>query len=113
MEVRDATYRVWYHAETRTLFFEGTLRLSTADYAPISRLLDQVVELAAEHLTIHMLELNFLNSAGINSLYKFAIALRKRATTQVTVRGSTAVAWQQKSLGNLKKFLPDIIIDVQ
>ena len=113
MEVRDSSYRVWYDASTSTVFFEGSLRLGTAEYEPISRLLDQVVALRSAHLTLNMLDLSFCNSSGINTLYKFAINLRKLGATQVTVRGSAAIAWQQKSLGNLKKFLPTIEIDVQ
>lgn len=113
MEVRDSSYRVWYDAPTSTVFFEGSLRLGTAEYEPISKLLDEVVAQRPSHLTLHMLDLNFCNSSGINTLYKFAINLRKIGLARVTVRGASAIAWQQKSLGNLKKFLPTIEIDVQ
>ncbi len=112
MEVRDSTYRVWFDESSSTVFFEGSLRLGTADYRPISELLDAVLAKNLPVLTLHMLELNFLNSSGINTLYKFAISLRKRGSTLVTVRGTTVIAWQTKSLANLKKFLPTITIEM-
>ena len=113
MEVRDSAYRVWFDPSCSTVYFEGSLRLGTADYQPITRLLHDVLDQDPEYLTLHMLELSFLNSSGINTLYKFAIALRKQGRTQVTVRGTTAIPWQTKSLANLKKFLPTIEIEME
>ncbi|MCB9703846.1 MAG: hypothetical protein H6711_18260 [Myxococcales bacterium] len=113
MEVSDSSYRVWYDPTNSTVYFEGSLRLGTADYEPITRLLHDVLAGNPPHLTLHMLELVFLNSSGINTLYKFAIALRKQGKTAVSVRGAASIPWQTKSLANLKKFLPTIEIDVQ
>jgi len=113
MEVRDATYRVWFDTSSSTVYFEGSLRLGTAEYKPISKLLSDVLEENRPALTLHMLDLKFLNSSGINTLYKFAIALRKQGVSAVTVRGTTVIAWQTKSLANLKKFLPTITIAMQ
>ena len=113
MDVRDPTYRVWFDSTTSTVYFEGSLRLGTAEYEPIGRLLDDILAENRPSLTLHMLELQFLNSSGINTLYKFAIALRKQGISAVTVRGNRVIAWQTKSLANLKKFLPTITIDMQ
>ncbi|MEZ4449439.1 MAG: hypothetical protein R3B09_08165 [Nannocystaceae bacterium] len=113
MEVRDSNYRVWYDEKAHTVFFEGTLRLTTAEYEPISNLLQQVLSTQPPALTLHMLELSFLNSSGINMLYKFAIALRKNGLQQVYVNGSSTIPWQSKSLSNLKKFLPVIEISMR
>jgi hypothetical protein len=55
---------------------------------------------------LHLRELAFLNSSGINTLYKFAIALRKRGGVKLTVLASSEISWQGKSLPNVKKFLP-------
>lgn len=113
MEVRDSNYRVWFDPTASIVFFEGTLRLGTKDYKPISQLLSDVLAENRPHLTLDMLELKFLNSSGINTLYKFAIALRKQGVSAVMVRGTTVIAWQTKSLANLKKFLPTICIEMQ
>ena len=113
MEVRDSNYRVWYDEKSHTVFFEGTLRLTTAEYEPISRLLTEALETQPPTLTLHMLELTFLNSSGINMLYKFAISLRKSGIEQISVTGSASIPWQSKSLSNLKKFLPVIEIEMR
>src|SRR5688500_4556893 len=106
LEVRDAGYRVWYEPKTQTVFFEGSLRLNTHEYEPIWSLLQEALSQAQKRLTLHVRELAFLNSSGINTLYKFAIALRKRGDVQLTIQASEKLSWQGKSLPNVKKFLP-------
>lgn len=111
MEIKDAGYRVWFDAAQQTVWFEGTLRLSTGEFAPISALLASVAETGPERLTLDMRGLRFLNSSGINTLYKFAISLRKRGDIQLVVRSAADVGWQAKSLPNLKRFLPRVQIE--
>jgi hypothetical protein len=106
LEVRDAGYRVWFDPKTATVFFEGSLRLNTHEYEPIWGLLQESLAQSPERLTLHLRELAFLNSSGINTLYKFAIALRKQGGVKLTVLASSAISWQGKSLPNVKKFLP-------
>ncbi len=55
-------------------------------------------------MTLDVRALTFLNSSGINVLYKFAIATRKKGDLQLVVHGSKGIPWQGKSLPNLKKF---------
>ncbi len=112
LEIKDAGYRVWYDAAQQTVWFEGTLRLSTGEFAPISGLLTTVIEAAPAALTLDMRGLRFLNSSGINMLYKFAISLRKRGDIQLVVRAAKDIGWQTKSLPNLKRFLPRVEIEV-
>lgn len=108
-DIKGPGYRVWFDATARTVHFEGVLRLSTSEYKPIEDLLDRVL-LANPALALRMTELQFLNSSGINMLYKFAIAARKKGETEIKVHGSSTIPWQGKSLPNLKKFLPTIVI---
>lgn len=109
-EIKGQGYRVWYDPSSKTVHFEGVLRLSTSEYKPIEELLDHVLAEGPPMLRLRMTELQFLNSSGINLLYKFAIAVRKKATTELHVHASSAIPWQGKSLPNLKKFLPTIVI---
>jgi hypothetical protein len=105
MEIKGGNYRVWYDPAEVTVYFEGILRLGgPQEYQPIEDLLEKVLLGNAKSITIDMRTLNFLNSSGINVLYKFAIAMRKKGDVQLVVRGSKAIPWQGKSLPNLKKF---------
>lgn len=105
MEIKGGNYRVWYDPNEVTVYFEGILRLGgPQEYQPIENLLDKVLESNPTKITLDLRALNFLNSSGINVLYKFAIATRKKGELQLGVRGSKNVPWQGKSLPNLKKF---------
>ena len=105
MEIKGGSYRVWYDPNDVVVYFEGILRLSGAqEYQPIEDLLEKVLLTEPKTITLDVRALSFLNSSGINVLYKFAIATRKRGDMQLVVRGSRSVPWQGKSLPNIKKF---------
>jgi hypothetical protein len=106
MDVKDENYRVWLDEPTAVVRFEGSLRLNTAEYEPIWGLLNACMDGHAGAVTLDLKDLVFLNSSGINVIYKFAIALRKKGGVQLKVLGGKDVAWQAKSLPNLSKFLP-------
>lgn len=115
MEIKGGNYRVWYDPAYVVVSFEGILRLSGAqEYEPIENLLDKVLMTEPKTITLDLQALHFLNSSGINMLYKFAIATRKKGDLQLVVRGSKNTPWQGKSLPNLKKFTPNfelILVD--
>jgi hypothetical protein len=105
MEIKGSNYRVWYEPSEVKVCFEGILRLSGAqEYQPIEDLLEKVLASEPKAVTLDLRALSFLNSSGINVIYKFAIATRKKGDLQLVVHGSKAVPWQEKSLPNLKKF---------
>lgn len=108
MEIKGGTYRVWYDPNESTVSFEGILRLGgPEEYQPIDTLLERVLEGGPTRITLDMRRLSFLNSSGINVLYKFAIATRKQADVQLSVRASKSMSWQGRSLPNLKRFNPN------
>lgn len=109
-DIKGPGYRVWFDAPSRTIHFEGVLRLNTGEYKPIEELLDRVLHAPGPALQLRMTGLNFLNSSGINVLYKFAIAARKKGDVDLRVHAAASIPWQGKSLPNLKKFLPTIAI---
>ena len=105
MEIKGGNYRVWYEPDDGVVHFEGILRLSGAlEYQPIEDLLEKVLLSEPKTITLDVRALAFLNSSGINVLYKFAIAMRKKGDLQLVARGSKSVPWQGKSLPNLQKF---------
>lgn len=110
LDIKGPGYRVYFDEASSTVHFEGSLRLGTSEYEPISNLLTVVADRKLAALHLRMTELVFLNSSGINALYKFAIALRKLGSIAVHVAASSTIAWQAKSLPNLRKFLPTITI---
>ncbi len=104
MEIKGQNYRVWYDPSNVVVSFEGILRLGELEYLPIEEMLAKVLSTEPKTITLDVRALNFLNEAGINILYKFAIAMRKKGELLLVVRGSKSVPWQGKSLPNLKKF---------
>ncbi len=109
-DIKGPGYRVWYDEAASTVHFEGSLRLGTAEYEPIAALLESVRTRPAKAITLRMTDLVFLNSSGINTLYKFVIGVRKSGALEVHVDASATIPWQSKSLPNLRKFLPSITI---
>lgn len=109
MAVNGETYRVTYDDVANTVTFEGTLRLrGLVAYAPIKELLDQVAYSGSEAITLDLRGLRFLNSAGINLLFQFALKLREQATDRIVVLGAADIPWQERSLLNLKKLVPEL-----
>jgi anti-anti-sigma factor len=109
MEIKGANYRVWYDPANVVVSFEGILRLSSPEeYQPIEDLLSKVLETNPSRVTHDLRGLTFINSSGINVLYKFASATRKQGELRFVVQASKSVAWQGKALPDLMKFNPNV-----
>ncbi len=114
-EVREDDYCIRYEASSTTVLFEGKLSLrDPSEYTPMTDLLEEVLDTEPTHLTLDLQKLEFLNSSGIRVLSKFVSSLKKKKSDiQLTILGSTQIAWQGKSLKNLQKFLPSLILTLQ
>jgi hypothetical protein len=113
MEIKTEQYRICYDRETATVSFSGSLRLSgPEEYQPITQLLGDVADAETGKITLNLQQLEFLNSSGISMLSKFIIEVRKKATVQMAVQGSQSIAWQAKSLKNLQRLMPALILEL-
>ncbi len=104
MEIKGEDYLVNFNETRNTIEFFGTIRLrDSLDYQSISDLLEGAHDRAAGELVLDFRNLQFLNSAGINTISKFVISARKSENVLLKVLGNEQISWQQKSLKNLQK----------
>lgn len=110
MEVKTDDYRVWYESETATVNFQGLLREGTiADYKPIEQLLNDAIDREIPTITINLQSLEFIDSSATSVLSRFVIGIRKKKTTQLVVKSSKVIPWQEKLLDNWQRLMPTLI----
>jgi len=112
--IKTEEYRVDYDDETKTISFQGSLRLSGMDeYAPIVAILENLANQHPSVITLDLLGLEFLNSSGISMLSKFVIKIRQQKEINMVVKGSKSIPWQGKSLKNLQRLMPSLTLEIQ
>jgi hypothetical protein len=114
MQLKSESYNVWYNEATKTINFSGSLRLSEMEeYAAILQLLNSIADTYPTNINLDLQHLEFLNSSGINMLSKFVIEIRKRQTIKIMIVGSNMIPWQGKSLKNLQRLMPGLVLQLQ
>ncbi len=114
LEIRAEDYGVSFDPATSTVTLTGSLRLNgPAEYAPIAQLLQDAMEASEPLLTLNVRQLLLLNSSGINMLSSFVLKVRRYPNRQWVIQGSPRVPWQKKSLSNLQRLLPDLVLEFQ
>ncbi len=113
MEIKADNHHIWYEPDRSAVIFQGSLRLAgSEEYAPIADLLHEVSLQHPENLTLDLRKLDFLNSSGINMLSKFVIKMRQKQQV-IQVRGSRQIPWQSKSLKNLQRLMPSLVLEIE
>ena len=113
-EIKNQEYTVQYDSETSKVDFIGWLSLGgSKEYEPIATLLKKIAKDKPESMTLDIRKLEFLNSSGISMLSKFVLGLRKRQGYRLVIKGSHKMPWQGKSLENLQKFLPSLVLEIE
>lgn len=114
MELRTEDYHVWYDAVTQTLTCQGALRLADLEeYTPMWQLLSDVIAQKPDQLTLDLRSLKYLNSSGFNVLSRFVLKVRQETAMQMLVRASKKIAWQEKSLKNLQRVMPNLQLELE
>ena len=116
-KIQTPDFTVYFEASEQTVVLIGSLRLNAApEYEPIAQLMSQALEkligAGKPMLILDVRELKFLNSSGINLLYQFVLKVRKLGGIGLKVLGSSSNAWQSKSLANMTKFMPTLLLEI-
>jgi len=94
-----------------TVFFKGALRLSgVTDYLPILDLLKETLVNPTNPVVLDLKELDFLNSSGITMLSRFVIEARDQAGIKLYLIASESIVWHARSLKNLQRLMPALVI---
>jgi hypothetical protein len=94
-----------------TVFFRGALRLSgVTDYLPILDLLKETLVNSANPVVLDLKELDFLNSSGITMLSRFVIEARDQVGITLHFIASESIVWHARSLKNLQRLMPALVI---
>jgi hypothetical protein len=114
MEVTGENYRVTYDPTTATITCQGALRLyGSTGYAAIVELFNTAADQRSPTLKLNLEGLQFLNSSGINAFSKFVIRVRNYNVSKLIVQGAQRYLWQSKSLLNLQRLMPEIILEMK
>lgn len=113
MKIETDSYTMNFDEQVNEVSIIGSLRLNgMSEYAPILDTLQAALENSKE-MVLDLSQLEFLNSSGIAMLAKFAIQARSIDGLALTLMGSAAIPWQGKSLKNLQRLFPALILDIK
>jgi hypothetical protein len=108
-EISRDEYRVTYNPATATVAFYGKLRLyGWAAYQPIEELLRRAIAGDPELVTLDVSGLEFMNSTGIDMLYRFAHRVSEHASGLAVQRSKLPIPWQRRLISTLEMMEPNL-----
>ena len=113
-EIKDEKYSVTYDPVTATVAFQGILRVQGyLSYQPIERLLDKVIAQSLPTITLDIHKLAFINSSGIDVIYRFAYKMSSQAHSRLIVRRLTQGApWQERLERTIEMMSPNLQVEL-
>lgn len=107
--IHENEFKVEFLAEAHTVVFEGELQLCGKNaYAPVAALLETAIAQTPSNLCFDLRKLTFLNSSGIYMLLQAVLNVRNQKNLHLTILGSSATLWQQRSLRSLQQLMPSL-----
>jgi hypothetical protein len=111
--IKGESFRVELQDGNSTVVFSGALRLSgMEDYAPVLELLKCTLADTAKPIVLDLRELDFLNSSGITMFSRFVIEARDHAGVNLQFLASESIHWHARSLKNLQRLMPALVIEL-
>ncbi len=111
--IKGESFEIQLEDDDSTVVFKGALRLSgMEDYAPILELLRSTLAGAARPIVIDVRELDFLNSSGITMFSRFVIEARDHVGIDLRFLASESIHWHARSLKNLQRLMPALIVQL-
>jgi hypothetical protein len=117
--ISGESFEIRLAEDNATVFFKGALRLSgMEDYAPILGMLKGMLKEMREGtssdppapIVLDLRELDFLNSSGITMLSRFVIEARNQTGVNLQFFASESIGWHARSLLNLQRLMPALMI---
>jgi hypothetical protein len=110
-KIYGESFEIRLDENSNVVSFKGALRLSgMEDYAPILDMLKTTLITPPKPIVLDLRELDFLNSSGITMLSRFVIEARDQAGINLHLFASEAVPWHARSLKNLQRLMPELMI---
>ena len=111
MNIQGESFEIRLEENNNTVCFKGALRLSgMEDYTPILSMLKGTLVNPAASIVVDLRELDFLNSSGITMLSRFVIEARDRANISLYFLASESIPWHARSLKNLQRLMPGMVV---
>jgi len=110
MKIEDENYVLEYEENTGRISIQGSLRLNGLDeYAPLLDVLVNCMQ-QSDAMFVDLSALEFLNSSGIAMFSKFIIQARSKENFSLELNGSSQIPWQSKSIKNLQRLFPALVV---
>lgn len=103
MVMESDLFKIQYDNADHTVYFKGTLRMNNLDdFSKIKKFLLEIFDLESPCLIMNFVDLEYMNSAGMNTMCQFILEVKDNTDKIIKVIGNDTILWQKKSFNNLK-----------